>query len=321
MFAWEKDFKKRIELARANEVSYLRRFVLMRIVVICFWDATPTLVSLFTFIFHALILKRPLTASAGFAALALFDLLRFPLLVLPDMVRPRQPLSLTHPPSRQIANFLDAPSSCVCAWQINYLIKALVSFGRIEAFLEREEVSPKPMLGASTSALLMAPSPHLSSSGKTAPPLHTPVSGSEAGPMPALPLGAIRLRDASFRWGSAQGSGPLTLTNLNLNIEPGSLVCVYGPTGCGKTSLLMAMLGEIHRVTGAVAVNGRVAYVAQKSWIRNMTLRENILFGKRYDVDHYREVRPLETHHYRDTICLQGTDCRVGVVRRSTRAR
>lgn len=140
MFAWEKDFKKRIELARANEVSYLRRFVLMRIVVICFWDATPTLVSLFTFIFHALILKRPLTASAGFAALALFDLLRFPLLVLPDMVRPRQPLSLTHPPC-QVVSLLDAPSSRVCAWQINYLIKALVSFGRIEAFLEREEVA------------------------------------------------------------------------------------------------------------------------------------------------------------------------------------
>jgi ATP-binding cassette subfamily C (CFTR/MRP) protein 1 len=86
MFAWEGHFKARIEEARAREVSFLRRFVLTRILVICCWDATPTLISLFTFVTHALILRRPLSASAGFTALALFDLLRFPLVVLPDMV-------------------------------------------------------------------------------------------------------------------------------------------------------------------------------------------------------------------------------------------
>jgi ABC-type multidrug transport system fused ATPase/permease subunit len=145
--------------------------------------------------------------------------------------------------------------------QTNSNIKALVSFGRIEAFLEREEVA--------------APPPALASTHKGSP----------------IPVGAIRLVDASFRWGSAMGSRPLTLTNLNLNIAPGSLVCIYRPTGCGKTSLLMAMLGEVHCVTGSAAIQGRVAYVAQKSWMRHMPIRDNILFGHTYDAQHYRQVR------------------------------
>lgn len=33
---------------------------------------------------------------------------------------------------------------------------------------------------------------------------------------------------------------------------------------------------------GSVAVNGDFAYVAQQAWILNDSLRENILFGKKY---------------------------------------
>ena len=35
---------------------------------------------------------------------------------------------------------------------------------------------------------------------------------------------------------------------------------------------------------------GSVAYVAQQAWIQNLTVRENILFGKTFDVCRYQDT-------------------------------
>ena len=48
------------------------------------------------------------------------------------------------------------------------------------------------------------------------------------------------------------------------------------------------MCAEIRRLQGSVAVKGRMVYVAQKAWIRNATLRDNILFGKPMDEAAYQ---------------------------------
>ncbi|CAM9715193.1 unnamed protein product, partial [Hapterophycus canaliculatus] len=82
----------------------------------------------------------------------------------------------------------------------------------------------------------------------------------------------------------------MTLSNVTLEVKPGELVCVYGPTGCGKSSLLLSLLGEVRRVEGTVEINGTVAYAAQRAWIQNATLRDNILFGTPYDPERYARV-------------------------------
>ena len=68
-----------------------------------------------------------------------------------------------------------------------------------------------------------------------------------------------------------------SLTNLNLNIPAGSLVAVVGAVGSGKSSLLSAILNEMHKTSGAAVVRGTVAYASQQAWIQNHTLRGNIL--------------------------------------------
>ena len=50
------------------------------------WNSVTTLVGLCTFLVHTRLLGRTLTASQGFTSLSLFGILRFPLLVLPDVV-------------------------------------------------------------------------------------------------------------------------------------------------------------------------------------------------------------------------------------------
>jgi len=53
---------------------------------------------------------------------------------------------------------------------------------------------------------------------------------------------------------------------------------------------LLALLGELPLVNGDVKVDGRVAYVAQQSWVFAASVRHNILFGQPFDADRYSRV-------------------------------
>jgi len=80
------------------------------------------------------------------------------------------------------------------------------------------------------------------------------------------------------------------LENINVQIGSGQFVAVIGKVGSGKSSLLGAMLGEMHKINGSVGCKGKIAYVPQQAWLRNATLRDNILFGSEYDETFYRHV-------------------------------
>uniref|UniRef100_A0A4W3I297 Multidrug resistance-associated protein 1 n=1 Tax=Callorhinchus milii TaxID=7868 RepID=A0A4W3I297_CALMI len=77
---------------------------------------------------------------------------------------------------------------------------------------------------------------------------------------------------------------------INLAILEGSLVAVVGHVGCGKSSLISALLGEMEKQEGYVAVKGTVAYVSQQAWIQNTTLKDNIIFGQDWHKGWYNRV-------------------------------
>ena len=52
----------------------------------------------------------------------------------------------------------------------------------------------------------------------------------------------------------------------------------------------MAMMNELPTQTGDVIVSGKIAYTAQQPWVFSGTLRDNILFGKKFDPDKYKEA-------------------------------
>jgi len=52
--------------------------------------------------------------------------------------------------------------------------------------------------------------------------------------------------------------------------------------GCGKSSLLQCLIGEMKHNTSkrpSVDISGDISFVSQKPWIMNATVKENILFG------------------------------------------
>ncbi|KAI9501197.1 P-loop containing nucleoside triphosphate hydrolase protein, partial [Coemansia spiralis] len=108
-----------------------------------------------------------------------------------------------------------------------------------------------------------------------------------------------------------------SLKNIDIQFPIGGLSIVAGPTGSGKSSLLSALIGEMTLTRGRVLLPTAdasviaasdskykdiielsdeglticdIAYVAQEAWLRNATIRENILFGEPYDKDRYEEV-------------------------------
>ncbi|GAA50655.1 multidrug resistance-associated protein 1, partial [Clonorchis sinensis] len=84
--------------------------------------------------------------------------------------------------------------------------------------------------------------------------------------------------------------GEPILQNISVQFPEGQLTSIMGKVGCGKSSLLQALLGEMELFNGRVNVKGSVAYVPQQPWIFNATLRDNILFHKPYNPVRYAKV-------------------------------
>ncbi|KAJ8384161.1 hypothetical protein AAFF_G00208630 [Aldrovandia affinis] len=169
-------------------------------------------------------------------------------------------------------------------WVLNGIIEAMVSLDRIQNFLRlrNQDLNTYYSQGA-----------------------------------PDDPQTAVQMEQCTFSWrvrdvapggtlhapggtpqaqGGTDMSGPdgsLLLRGLNLTITKGSLVAVVGKVGCGKSSLLAAITGELIRCQGALYVQGRengFGLTAQEPWIQHATFRDNILFGKDFNSCLYNSV-------------------------------
>ncbi|KAG1269716.1 hypothetical protein G6F68_000016 [Rhizopus microsporus] len=98
----------------------------------------------------------------------------------------------------------------------------------------------------------------------------------------------VEINHGEFKW-NEEDPEPV-LKDINLTIKKGELTAVVGRVGAGKSSLISALLGDTIKVGGEVILRGSVAYVPQQPWVMNATLRENIVFGHRWDPEFYERV-------------------------------
>ncbi|KAJ2210258.1 hypothetical protein EV179_006359, partial [Coemansia sp. RSA 487] len=127
----------------------------------------------------------------------------------------------------------------------------------------------------------------------------------------------LSVRPSATQITDQEDASRFSLKGVDVRFPLGGLSIVAGPTGSGKSSLLSALVGEMTLVRGRVLLpttdsstladdNEKyrdiielsseglairdIAYVAQESWLRNATIRENILFGEPYSQERYEEV-------------------------------
>uniref|UniRef100_A0A671YF12 ATP-binding cassette, sub-family C (CFTR/MRP), member 2 n=1 Tax=Sparus aurata TaxID=8175 RepID=A0A671YF12_SPAAU len=188
LYGWEPSFQAQVEGIRGKELKVMRKFAYLSSVSTFIFSCAPALVSLATFaVFVGVSSDNVLTAEKAFTSISLFNILRFPLAMLP------------------------------------MLIAAIVQ---------------------------------------------------------------VRKRQLAFHG--------LHLSSLSMSVHlldsPGRLVAVVGAVGSGKSSLMSALLGEMHCTKGFINIQGSLAFVPQQAWIQNATLRDNILFGSPHEEDRFQDV-------------------------------
>ena len=99
---------------------------------------------------------------------------------------------------------------------------------------------------------------------------------------------AVLIRNGNFSWNRHEGKN--VLHDINFSANKGELTCIVGRVGMGKSSFLQSILGDLWKVQGEVVVHGTVAFVSQTPWIMNATVKENIIFGYRYDSNFYEKT-------------------------------
>ncbi|KAK4880306.1 hypothetical protein RN001_008452 [Aquatica leii] len=98
----------------------------------------------------------------------------------------------------------------------------------------------------------------------------------------------ISIENGTARWTDFLADN--VFNNVSINIKAGSLIAIIGPVGCGKSSLLHAILKELPLKSGSISVKGSVSYASQEPWLFSGTVRQNILFGQAMDKMRYKNV-------------------------------
>lgn len=91
-------------------------------------------------------------------------------------------------------------------------------------------------------------------------------------------LGAVNVLKVNAGW----VPNTLNLIDITACIPPGTLCCIAGSVGCGKSSFLHLLLKELPATSGEVNISGKISYATQDPWLFVASVRDNILFGKPY---------------------------------------
>lgn len=101
--------------------------------------------------------------------------------------------------------------------------------------------------------------------------------------------GAVSLNKVSFSYSRDRK----LIEDLNLDVKPGQRIAIVGPTGCGKTTIINLLMRFYDVDGGSISVEGtdirditrkslRTSYgmVLQETWLKQGTIRDNIIVGK-----------------------------------------
>ena len=230
LYGWEHPYLGKLSHVRnEKELRNLKTMGVFGAVSVFTWNLAPFLVSCSTFSVFLLFEKnKTLLTDIVFPALALFNLLSFPLSVVPMV--------------------------------ITNIVEAQVALSRLTKFLTSSEIQ--------TDAVIKAP--RVNRLGDV----------------------AVSVKDGTFLWSKNRNDDnyKVALSQINFESRKGNLDCIVGKVGSGKSSLIQAFLGDLYKLDGDVRLHGKVAYVSQVPWIVNGTVKENILFGHKYDAEFYQHV-------------------------------
>uniref|UniRef100_A0A671Y2G9 ATP-binding cassette, sub-family C (CFTR/MRP), member 9 n=1 Tax=Sparus aurata TaxID=8175 RepID=A0A671Y2G9_SPAAU len=250
LYAWENIFCDSVEETRGKELTSLKTFAFFTSMSIFMNAAIPIAAVLATFVMHHFLNEKGPTPSEAFAALALFHILVTPLFLLSTVVR--------------------------------FAVKALVSVQKLGEFLQSDEIGDDSWRNGDMSVSFEAgkkPMGMTKAINRKQPMRYQMDNYEQPTRRQMRPTEtedvAVKVSNGFFTWGSNLS----TLSNINIRIPSGQLTMIVGQVGCGKSSLLLAMLGEMQTIEGRVYWSKIIELKGYSgvSLIHGLTHRETVL--------------------------------------------
>ncbi|CEP08191.1 hypothetical protein [Parasitella parasitica] len=292
-FAWELNWEKRVLEARDLEIKHLQTTFFSEVLFNLLWQGTPLLVTIVTFFTFTKIQGQELTAPIAFTAITVFTELRSALNSLPE-------------------TFVDT-------------LQALISVRRIESYLNEEEISPpttnldpncRVRIGFKNATVSWVDVLSDDEDDEDDENNTTAVnSGNNSLQIPRSTSTAT-FQSVTPSPSTYEEADTFILHNLDAHFPNSKFSIICGATGSGKTLMMLSLLGETVLLEGesfcprtAVAdaldtdvkipanitrkewiLDHAVAYVSQTAWLRNASIRDNILFGLPFIEKRYKET-------------------------------
>eukprot|EP01125_Pyxidicula_operculata_P009772 TRINITY_DN3212_c0_g1_i3.p1 TRINITY_DN3212_c0_g1~~TRINITY_DN3212_c0_g1_i3.p1 ORF type:complete len:1599 (+),score=296.82 TRINITY_DN3212_c0_g1_i3:668-5464(+) len=269
LYCWEQSFQQKVKNVRREEKSWLQKSAHLK-----YLNFSTSLfvceVAVFVTISTYAGIGNTLSTSLVFSTLTLFNVIKLPVIVLPDVYR--------------------------------YMAETMVSFDRLEKFLLQPEVEDKrdydpvgspnsPKFLQITNGVFNINKIEFSKKKKKKDKYKEEDEDED------MIIDEIHDPEDDSQLVKLDINKP-TLNNINLSVKSGELVAVVGRVGSGKTTLLRSILGDVPLISGSVKVSGSIAYASQSAWLVNDSLRNNITFGSELDNNRYANcvsVCQLET--------------------------
>lgn len=269
-FGWETAFLERLAEIRSKEIYSIQVLLAIRNAINAVSMSLPIFASMLSFITYSLT-NHELAPAEVFSSLALFNGLRIPLNLLPLI--------------------------------LGQVIDAWSSLKRVEEFLleeeQEEDVILKPdgehAVEMHNASFTWERSPNQESTtdkvgapdSKKAKKEIKSASKPEK-PKEANPANGPANEDTASTL--VEEKEPFKLADMNFTAGRNELIAVIGSVGCGKSSLLASLAGDMRKTGGDVVFGASRAFCPQYAWIQNTSLQNNITFGKELDRDWYKEV-------------------------------
>ncbi len=194
--------------------------------------------------------------------------------------------SITNPATRFVNNLVYAGVGIVGAF---FAIHGMLSVGRLTSFLSYANQYTKPF--NEISGVITELQNAIACAARVFELMEAePQEPDKADAIELTQVkGAVELKNVSFSYVPEQK----LIRDFNLTVKPGQRVAIVGPTGCGKTTVINLLMRFYDVNKGVIAVDGtdirnmtraslrsNIGMVLQETWLKDGTIRDNIIMGK-----------------------------------------